>query len=643
MHLGRLSLRIGLFSVVAVALALGLVVPALASTQTGNTYTVTTMSDAGAGSIRDALTQATAHPGPDTIDFAIQNVFVTSVISLASALPHLTSPVTINGVNQPNQRSVELDGQSQVAVGIVDDVGSSNVNGLTLVGFTDAAAILESSKGDTMFNGNYIGSDEFKHATTSNGTGIRILGSSNNQLGGNDVDNSTGNGVELLPNGTRPSNSNTFQEDNIGEVAPNYGTGMLIAGGQKNKVLFSNLNYNRNGGLLIREFFLGRAILHSTGNYIGEDAMVFNTGVGIEVRRSDNNTFDGDRANGNSQQGIWIHGASGDTAAGNQLLGNTVGPVSHVPTGNSVGIQVGPLAMNTNLGPSGNGFGNNVLGNNGDGILIDGATGTTVKASVIGTGDLGVNANAGNGIEISDADGPSTNTTIGGTTKALYNVIVGSGLAGVLVTGPKSTGNHIDGNYIGVMADGTIAAGNGGPGVQFANSASNNVAGFGDANAGQPNTIADNAGAGVEVDSGNNDRVVSNSIHDNGGLGIDLLPLGVTPNDPGDGDTGPNSLQNYPVITSATVTAGKATVSGTLNTTANTPVRVQLFANDNCDPSGNGEGQTYLAYKLLTTDKSGDLSFTFSGIPVTGSGPFAFTATATGPNGSSEFSACQSS
>src|SRR5262245_33199170 len=45
-----------------------------------------------------------------------------------------------------------------------------------------------------------------------------------------------------------------------------------------------------------------------------------------------------------------------------------------------------------------------------------------------------------------------------------------------------------------------------------------------------------------------NNRIGSNSIFANGGLGINLGNDGVTPNDPGDADVGPNNLQNFPVI-----------------------------------------------------------------------------------------------
>ena len=59
-------------------------------------------------------------------------------------------------------------------------------------------------------------------------------------------------------------------------------------------------------------------------------------------------------------------------------------------------------------------------------------------------------------------------------------------------------------------------------------------------------------------------RVSANEISGNGGLGIDLDGNGVSGNDAGDGDTGPNNLQNFPTLTSASGGASTS-VSGSLD------------------------------------------------------------------------------
>ena len=109
----------------------------------------------------------------------------------------------------------------------------------------------------------------------------------------------------------------------------------------------------------------------------------------------------------------------------------------------------------------------------------------------------------------------------------------------------------------------------------------------------------------------------------------------MTANDTGDPDTGPNGLQNFPILTQA---RGDG-VTGALHSAANATYRLEFFANASCDASGNGEGQTYLGTTNVTTNASGDVTFKFA-TPIS-TGQYA-TATATDSgNNTSEFSACK--
>ena len=91
--------------------------------------------------------------------------------------------------------------------------------------------------------------------------------------------------------------------------------------------------------------------------------------------------------------------------------------------------------------------------------------------------------------------------------------------------------------------------------------------------------------------------IVGNSIFSNGELGINLGPPDVTANDAGDGDAGPNNNQNYPVLAAA-----PGGVQGTFNSTPNGTFTIHYYGNTACDPSGNGEGQTFLGGVSVTTD-----------------------------------------
>jgi len=122
----------------------------------------------------------------------------------------------------------------------------------------------------------------------------------------------------------------------------------------------------------------------------------------------------------------------------------------------------------------------------------------------------------------------------------------------------------------------------------------------------ETNTIAYNSGTGVTVGDGTGTAISRNSIFSNGGLGIDLGGDGVTPNDPGDTDTGPNNLQNFPVLTSALVSSGKLVVKGTIDTPNPETVVLEFFANavpvPGGDPSGYGEGAVFLGSATAAPD-----------------------------------------
>lgn len=265
------------------------------------------------------------------------------------------------------------------------------------------------------------------------------------------------------------------------------------------------------------------------------------------------------------------------------------------------------------------------------------SNGNVIQNCYIGTDALGLMAlgNTGDGILLEG----SSNNTIGGTGAGQGNLISGNGSAGILIG--DSSNNLILGNFIGTDVSGALALGNGGSGIYFdgevGDSSGNSIGGTA-ANAG--NTIAFNGDSGVVIKRSQaiNNQVSSNSIFSNSSLGIDLVDkgTGVTANDADDTDTGPNRLQNFPVLTSV---SAAGLISGTLNSDTKSsvyPVRLEFFANTSCDSSGNGEGEVYLGSTTLAAPGN----FSFSATLIVGKN--FITATATDNNGNtSEFSACQ--
>jgi hypothetical protein len=236
-------------------------------------------------------------------------------------------------------------------------------------------------------------------------------------------------------------------------------------------------------------------------------------------------------------------------------------------------------------------------------------------------------------------DEQDLSTVIGGGSPGTRNLISGN-VAGLLITfGTRLT--SVSGNLIGTDITGTVPLGNGQNGIAIVlSSTSNTIGGEG----GLPNVIAYNGAAGVAIgrdssDTSSGNRVSGNSIHDNGGLGIDLGSDGVTANHACGADKGPNNLQNFPVLTSAVSDGISTRIQGTLDSHPDSTFSIQFFSNLACDPSGYGEGQTFLGETSVSTGSSCKASFNVTlAAGLTGQ---VITATATDAAGStSEFSAC---
>ncbi|MGI8786189.1 MAG: carboxypeptidase regulatory-like domain-containing protein, partial [Pyrinomonadaceae bacterium] len=150
--------------------------------------------------------------------------------------------------------------------------------------------------------------------------------------------------------------------------------------------------------------------------------------------------------------------------------------------------------------------------------------------------------------------------------------------------------------------------------------------------------------AGVLVSNGYfGNTIRNNSIHDNSGLGIDLTGGynrgdGVTANDCLDADAGANDLQNFPVLFAPVQSGENVTVPSVLRSSPSQPFAIDFYSNQNADPSGYGEGATYIGTKVVTTDSNGFAQFNFTS-SASVSANSAITATATDGYGStSEFS-----
>jgi hypothetical protein len=221
--------------------------------------------------------------------------------------------------------------------------------------------------------------------------------------------------------------------------------------------------------------------------------------------------------------------------------------------------------------------------------LTDVVTNVRIQGNFIGTDPSGTlarpNGVTGVGVSLLSV----SENTVGGTSRASRNLISGNGLPGVVIEDDNTfasggaNDNLVRGNLIGTQKDGIKPLGNGLSGVDV---------------------FTDEA-----TSTANGNRILSNSIFSNDGLGIDLGDDGPTANDPGDADTGPNNLQNKPSLGSAKIVSGKTTIRGSLNSRPGAAYTVQFFSN----PPGTDEGRTFLGEKMgVVVDESGHGTFTFS-------------------------------
>jgi uncharacterized repeat protein (TIGR01451 family) len=661
----------------------------LASFSAGaSTYTVSNLGDAGdvlpgddvcdAGAgvctFRAAIQEANAHAGADTIEFA-----VAGSITPATALPPVTQQITIDGTTAPGiTPSFVIDGAGSIAVGLHFDIGSngSTLRALTIHGFSTAGVVADSNF--VQIESNHLGPIP---QGTPNGDGLQLNGSGST-IEGNFISGNDRHGIAATG-----SNHDIFRNFigilGNGDLLGNGDDGINVSGGATNITIGKFIEENTIGG----NFDAGVSIDDGTGivlegNFIGTDsfgdAIPNFTGVVVASPGNTIGTAEGRNViSGNFADGIDIFAA--DTSVQNNIVGLNPAGTAGVFNG-GVGIFAGGVS---NVG-IGNLIGNVVSFNAGEGIVLFEVDDSSVNQNTVGLNQNGTDI-LGNGLEgilLVDTSG----VTVSG------NVVSGNSFAGIVDA--AGIDNVIEGNRVGTSPDGQTGLGNLGTGIEVAASTGtlitfnlvsdndghgiettlgssgvvmhSNVVGLrGDQLAalgnaldginvcdGASDTVVGSVALGGNIISGNDENGIgveptalsgntwaANSIYDNGMLGIDIEIDGVTENDPDDPDEGANQLQNYPELASALTSGSGSEVRGTLNTEPNTAFTIHFYSSPAADPSGFGEGRTYLGETSGTTDANGDAAFVFAGPPLTAG--HVVTATATTDDGTSEFSAAE--
>jgi len=342
-----------------------------------------------------------------------------------------------------------------------------------------------------------------------------------------------------------------------------------------------------------------------------------------------------------SDRAIALEGGHDHVVAGSQF-GGTMPTTPLVQNGSH--LVVGAGVQHYTIGGSGAASRNLFANSNvnfiaSHGILIEaGADGGIVTNNLIGM-QRGLGSKAPNRIGLRvDAD----NTEVTG------NLIAGNTGDGLAINGDNSI---VQGNTIGFQnLAGTF--GNGGAGVSLAGDADLNSVGSLSLT-GNPvadgNHIAYNLSGGIHVrdSAGVGNLLRGNRIYGHANRPqIDLGNPGQDVNDAGDGDTGPNTRLNHPVVTGVTLLAPvapnatnvPAQVAGTLQTASGSYV-VDVYGGSFCSKS-IGDARDWLGSVIVTVPNGGSMNFAL-GVTLPKVTGYSVTATTTNNIGStSETSVC---
>lgn len=376
-----------------------------------------------------------------------------------------------------------------------------------------------------------------------------------------------------------------------------------------------NTKRNANDAVLLIE-------LHG-GASAADNGLVLNAG----------STVRGLIINGFDTYGLHVTSGGGHVIEGN-FIGTDAAGLSRV--GNRGGVVLEANATVGGVSPASR----NVVSGNGQGGVVVLKGSATIQGNFIGCDAKGTSA-----LSNGDAAGVliygEGTALIGGAEPGAGNVISGNTNAGITIdasfVGAGAIPAVVVGNRIGTTARGTKRLGNG-RGIEIRTPARVGLLDNGTTRLRLPNTIAFNRGRGIVLTSASGVTITRNRIFSNRGLGIDLGENGVTLNDQGDGDNGPNGLQNFPLLSSAAVDRGRITITGAYNSHPNTTYRLEFFGSGTADKSGHGEGRWFLGAARVTTGAAGNATINFER-RFTAIGSNWVSATATDPNGNtSEFS-----
>ena len=601
------------------------------------TFVVTNTNGSGPGSLRQAITDSEAQQStvdtPNHIVFDIPEsdpnkdpITGAFVISPLSALPAIFTPTILDGYTQPgasaNSNPIDQPDNARIRIELDGSQAGRPANGLTVFAF------------DTTIRGLAINRfvTKLQRGTTQNllfdGVGIDLYGDNDIVEGdfiGTDASGTVAHGNEVAGvllwgnfqtvGGTTPDARNVISANGADGVGTASTTGHNVVIGN-----FIGLDVSGARALRTNLLNVGGLALENNGVVL----------EGLEATVGGTTPEDRNILSGNVDGGLeFFNAPSGNLVFGN-YIGTDISGSKAVPNGgNGVSDEVG--TVNT-IGGTAPGQRNLISGNNGWGAQFKDA-GNILAGNYIGTDVTGL-LPLGNGL-----GGVNATNTTDTITSNLISANNGPGVSS------SADGLQVNSNQIGLDANGN-PLGNAGDGVQITSSSNGgNGAANGQGDDISGNTIAFNLGNGISVTTtdssfggGTGNSFSGNSLFQNGGLGIDLGDDGVTSNHAAlTTAAGPNHFQNYPTLTSAVSDGTTTTIQGSLAGLANRGDVIDFYASPFLDPTGFGEGKTWLGSINLTTDASGNGGFTAPFAQDLGGQYITATATTGNPGGISSF------
>ena len=508
------------------------------------TFVVSSLGDAGPGSLRAAIESANATLAGDS---TLIRFGVNGTITLASPLPAIARKVAIDATTAPTHVSggppvVALDFSGNPGLLFAVGSGGSQLLGVAVDEARGNGVTLDA--GSITLNDNYIGLNLAGAAAGNGADGVYVSAASARNLIGlngssapgvvaNVISGNRGSGIVLVG-----SSANTLVDNRIGTNAAgtaaiaNRGDGIRITRGSRG---------NEIGGTAFVDTVTGKAnnptgskgtvtpvfVVPPLGNLISGNR---GNGLTIETGSLDNvlngnfigTTASGDGALGNARNGVWFDHAPGNSLVGCKFVNNPF-VYYNVVSGNG---QNGLLITSSdNVTVQGNFFGvgaNNtaIVKNRLDGILVNGASKNTQVGGVIPLGNVSA-GNGRNGIEVTGSvrgfvtfntfggllafkgAAPNGNdglliTSTGGNNLVRTNVLSGNRRNGIELAG-NASGVTVDPNIVGLNTKGNGVLPNGGDGLLIDGTSHGNIIGGTLPSVIPQNTFSGNKGYGVVI------------------------------------------------------------------------------------------------------------------------------------------------